>query len=288
MTEEEWLTCDDLYLLIRYLSGKLYHWGKPDTPPQASDRKMRLFACACCRRIDDLLDPGRRSLLGDIERVADGRLDRGSLLALVATLPDPEEEHLSSLPDRLDTRLLETTILDPCFGEMMEHNNAYLRACGLDPQAARAAYAAIWPAAAVTDATGDVWPKIYSHGFGRGTTQAPVAAARARAGVPPSEAGGVASWDDAVRREFREQARLLRDIVGNPFRPVAFPAAWLSPTVLALARTFYDEGAFPELPVLADALEDAGCTASVILEHLRGAGPHVRGCWALDLVLSKT
>jgi hypothetical protein len=57
--------------------------------------------------------------------------------------------------------------------------------------------------------------------------------------------------------------------------------------VLGLAKAIYGEGRFTDVPVLADALEEAGCADAEILTHLRGPGPHVRGCWALDLVLGK-
>jgi hypothetical protein len=84
------------------------------------------------------------------------------------------------------------------------------------------------------------------------------------------------------------QCYLVRDVFGNPFRPVTLDRSWLTPTVLALARSTYDNRAFDHLPILADALEDAGCSDAVILDHLRGPGPHVRGCFALDLVVGKS
>ncbi|HEY1381779.1 MAG TPA: hypothetical protein VGF55_33580 [Gemmataceae bacterium] len=83
---------------------------------------------------------------------------------------------------------------------------------------------------------------------------------------------------------------MLRDIFGNPFRPVAVEPAWLAwnhGTVPAIARRVYDERRFEDLPILADALEDAGCTNADLLAHCRGGGPHVRGCWAVDLLLGK-
>jgi hypothetical protein len=80
---------------------------------------------------------------------------------------------------------------------------------------------------------------------------------------------------------------LLRDVFGNPFRPVALDAYWLEPKVVALAQEIYDHRAFDRLPALAFALEEAGCTNAEILAHCRGPGPHVRGCWVLDLVLGK-
>lgn len=80
----------------------------------------------------------------------------------------------------------------------------------------------------------------------------------------------------------------LRDIFGNPFRPVTIDPAWLTSTVAALATSVYDERAFDRLPILADALQDAGCDDEHVLAHLRGPGPHARGCWVVDLVLGKS
>ncbi len=87
--------------------------------------------------------------------------------------------------------------------------------------------------------------------------------------------------------ELATNCDLLRDIFGNPFRPVAVDPAWLTSDVVALAEGVYEERAFDRLPILADALMDAGCDNADLLGHLRGEGPHVRGCWALDLILGK-
>ena len=79
---------------------------------------------------------------------------------------------------------------------------------------------------------------------------------------------------------------LLREIFGNPFRPVAREPSWLTTDVLAIARGIYDERAFDRMPILADALQDAGCDNEDVLNHCRDAKQlHVRGCWVLDLVL---
>ena len=83
------------------------------------------------------------------------------------------------------------------------------------------------------------------------------------------------------------QAARLRDIVGNPFRPVAFDARWRTADVRGLARGIYEDRAFDRMPLLADALMDAGCDTDDILTHCRGDGPHVRGCWVVDLLLGK-
>ncbi len=91
------------------------------------------------------------------------------------------------------------------------------------------------------------------------------------------------------------QQELLLEILGNPFRPVALNAAWLTPAVLSLAQAAYKYLALPagtldpdRLAVLADSLEEAGCTNPDILGHLRGPGPHVRGCHIVDMLLDKT
>jgi hypothetical protein len=89
-------------------------------------------------------------------------------------------------------------------------------------------------------------------------------------------------------RERLLQIHYLRDIFGNPFRPVALDPAWRTPAVTALAHGIYTDRRFDAMPILADALEEAGCTSEDILAHCRGDGPHVRGCWAVDLILGKT
>jgi hypothetical protein len=80
------------------------------------------------------------------------------------------------------------------------------------------------------------------------------------------------------------QAQLLRDIFGNPFCPVTLNPSWLTGTVINLARSTYEDRAFDRMPIMADALEDAGCTDEAILAHCRGPSLHVRGCWVIDLI----
>jgi hypothetical protein len=93
---------------------------------------------------------------------------------------------------------------------------------------------------------------------------------------------GNAAWEVAEA----EHAVMLRDIFGNPFRPVTLDPAWLTSDVLALARGIYDERAFDRMPILADALQDAGCNNDDVLNHCRDANAvHVRGCWLVDLLL---
>jgi hypothetical protein len=84
-----------------------------------------------------------------------------------------------------------------------------------------------------------------------------------------------------------EQAEFLRCIFGNPFCSVTFDPAWRTSTAVGIADAIYADRAFDRLPILADALQDAGCEDAAILDHCRGPGPHVRGCWVVDLVLGK-
>jgi hypothetical protein len=94
--------------------------------------------------------------------------------------------------------------------------------------------------------------------------------------------------------EDRRQCADIRDVFGNPFRRVPFSASWRSPAVVVVAQAAYEERLQPgdvldnaRLAILADALEEAGCTEQAILEHLRGPGQHVPGCWALDQALGR-
>src|SRR5207249_2347833 len=100
----------------------------------------------------------------------------------------------------------------------------------------------------------------------------------------------LAAWDTACDAGMQRQATLLQEVLGNPFRPAESNPAWLSwrgGLLRSMARQVYDSGDFRDLPVLADALEDAGCTDPDMLSHCRKGEGHVRGCWALDLLLGK-
>ena len=91
--------------------------------------------------------------------------------------------------------------------------------------------------------------------------------------------------------EWRPLVSILRDVAGNPFCQIDATQDWLSwndGTVRKIAQAIYDERAFDCMPILADALEDAGCDNADMLAHCRGPGPHVRGCWVVDLLLGKS
>ena len=99
-----------------------------------------------------------------------------------------------------------------------------------------------------------------------------------------------AAHDTVEATEQTEQVRLLRDIFGNPFRFPSMDPAWLrwsDGTVVKIAQSIYDDRNFDRLPILADALEEAGCRDTDILGHCRQPAEHVRGCWVIDVVLAK-
>jgi hypothetical protein len=102
--------------------------------------------------------------------------------------------------------------------------------------------------------------------------------------------------EEAFESEQQAQVILLRDIFGNPFRPIPFELSWRTNTVISLAWQMYEARDFSAMPILADAIQEvpsarregfAGCESADVLDHCRGSDPHVRGCWVVDLVLGK-
>jgi hypothetical protein len=96
--------------------------------------------------------------------------------------------------------------------------------------------------------------------------------------------GGVSQG--RLTNEQALQCEFVRDIFGNPFRPVEFDPRWRTSTTVDVARHMYDSRTFEVMPVLADALQDAECNNVFVLGHCHRSGPHVRGCWVLDSLLS--
>ncbi|HYT88704.1 MAG TPA: hypothetical protein VEL76_08350 [Gemmataceae bacterium] len=234
MTEQEWLECDDIRALLGYLVGR------------TSNRKFRLFGCACCRRIWPLLVEERwRKPVALAEWYADG-------LATAEELEAARQEMRWCLTE---------TVLQP-------------RSAAVDPWILTACSWAFGAAEAVLFETPFWNPGAASRGAANAAWAAAEAAWRGNRGTGPEP-------------EARQQQPVLRDIFENPYRPGWVEAAWLTPQVIALAGTIYEERTFEDLPVLADTLEEGGCDNQNILNHLREAGPHVRGCWAIDLLLGR-
>ncbi|AMV26450.1 hypothetical protein VT84_18775 [Gemmata sp. SH-PL17] len=92
---------------------------------------------------------------------------------------------------------------------------------------------------------------------------------------------------ERMDRSDKALCALLREIFGNPFRKIKCHRKWRTSTAVALAAQMYEARDFSAMPILADALQDAGCDNADVLNHCRGPGPHVRGCWVVDMVLGK-
>ena len=231
MTEAEWLACAYPTPMLEFLRGK------------ASERKLRLFACACCRRIWHLLIEERSLRAVEVaERFAEG------------TAPVPE---LNKAEDYANDVWNELAYADG--GVTDAQTDASEAACS----------AACYSKAAIASATSTSRSTAYA-----------------------------LSYDGREAVEHAEQCHLLRDIFANPFRPQPSlpPAvlAWNDGTVRRIAERVYEDRRLPEgtldtarLAILADALLDAGCDDEELLAHCRSAGPHVRGCWGVDLILGK-
>lgn len=244
MTEQEWFAT--AYTSELWCSEPL---------AACSLRKMRLWACACCRLIWHLIptERGRRAV-EVAERVADGRATEEERAAAQAEAERAREE---LGPERgsmgwVDAEVM--TAIEYTIAADLEDDPE-----GVSLHASRACrrFAAITDPKHTAPDRGN-----YDAGYG-----------------PPAI--------EAEEAACREHTILLREIVGNPFRPVAVATSWLTSEALALARGIYEEKAFDRMPILADALQDAGCDSDDVLDHCRGPGPHVRGCWVVDLVLGK-
>jgi hypothetical protein len=250
---------------------------------RASARKLRLFAAAGCRRVAHRLSPQEKELLRGVEEYADGRADlEEARRRLAASVPDAED---GRWPGRwpVRRRLRQPGGGGLSAGELarVEGDADWFPEILLLPDAA-------WSA------------RITARGIPRlRESEIPDEAIRLKApkgphGLPAWRArwDEVEEYIDAARRAERAwPAAALRDVFGNPFRPA--PAvdpgvlSWHGGTVRRLAEAVYAERAFDRLPVLADALEDAGGADAELLAHYRSGGEHVRGCWAVDLILGK-
>jgi hypothetical protein len=223
VTEAEWLTATDPEEMLGFLQDK------------TSDRKLRLFACACCRAVWDLItDSDAQTAVETAERYAAGLVGDEELRTVIRAI-EPKVAYF---------------VDDAGF------------------------------VAAATSAT--LWPIAHDGA---------ILAARV---IINDIYEGSLGYGDA----WQEFADTVRCIFGSPFRSSTLsPAilAWNDAAVVRLAQAAYEERHLPagtldngRLAVLADALEEAGCTDADILGHLRGLGPHVRGCWPVDLCLGKS
>ncbi len=260
MTEDEWLSCTDPLDMI----------GVPEV--RSSERKMRLFVIACCRRVWHLLSQPHYCYAVEIaERFADGDASMKELARARAVAEARYMEEFESTPSTTSAK-------------MAAPSRAF--------QAASLAFSE----------PGLLLSKYHtfagryragSYGVMRGVDGAANAVAYWSTKDGEREANEAAGAAEQI-----EQCRLLRDLIGNPFLPLTIKSellSWNEAVVLHLAQAAYDNRVLPSgtldntrLAILADALEEAGCTDRRILGHLRCDADHYRGCFVIDALLGKS
>jgi hypothetical protein len=233
MTEAQWDACTDPTPMLEFRRGK------------ASDRRLRLFAVACCRHVwPQLRDERFKAAVELAEQFADGKAARVELRAAWEAAEEAANPfHEEGEDDRVG-----------------------------------------WACAYAAYPDGSKWSVFAHHYCISGSLDEAV----------DLRWNLTSTWDTSLSREA---SRLLREVFGNPFRPVAAHSSWLEwngGAVVKMAQSAYEERSLPSgeldaarLAVLADALEDAGCGDAAVLAHCRGPGEHVRGCWVVDLLLGK-
>jgi hypothetical protein len=277
MQKSEWLTCAHLRAMLDCLHKKI--------PP----RKIRLWACACCRRVwEFVIDPRSRQGVGVAEQAADGYADEAALQSASTAAAAAEHDALRAL-------------------ESLARRTALAwRGLGKAERSRRAREQAILLSRA--EACAAVCQLVRLRDSVRGLCRiADTVARRARRAVVRAAHERLAeelalqeSWNAVKALRWRNepevnaqenaaQAALLRDVAGTPpFAPMRFDPAWRTADVLSLATALVERRHFAALPVLADALVKAGYREAALLEHLRSDGPHTYGCWAIDAILART
>ena len=213
----------------------------------SNDRKIRLFAIACCRQVPEWSDDKRiLRALGAAEQFANGELTEDELRKQFVVVHRAHNALLNSVRG-LNTKKkrAESLILLSCMSLLI-------------PSPPREK-----PTAEIQSVVGGL--------------------------IGDFDDEAEAALGAAVVTRFQILfPQLLRDIFGNPFRSVAFSSERRTDTAITLASQMYESREFSAMPILADALQDAGCTNEDILSHCRDPKQvHVRGCWVVDLVLGK-
>jgi hypothetical protein len=228
---------------------------------KATDRRFRLFGCACVRRMLSQLSDGRsRRAVEESERWAEGLLTGEELAAIRKGAAEAAKEA-----------------------------RGRLRAARAAPSRAQDEVRELKRTSNLADIPHMLlewieWPEL-SPPDNQGRSEASSAEAAENLVY-------AISWVETGQfEETPSLCRVVREVFGNPFRPITIDPLWLAwngGTVFHLAQGIYDNQAFDRLPILTDALEEAGCQDADILGHCRQPGPHVLGCWVVDLLLGKS
>jgi hypothetical protein len=245
MTETEWQECADPAGMLDFLRGKV------------SPRKQRLFACACCRRIESfLVDQRSRRLIEVSEQFADGRATARRLQSAWDSADEAEQGIHHRDGSNVEQRSAQAVMH---LGVNLDLAEALGMAVETMGEAARnAAYETNWRTP------------------GKDHAQ--------------RQAADHAAYVAGASVELAKQAALLRELIGNPFRRVVVAPEWLAwsdGTVRKLAGGVYEAQGFERMGILGDALEEAGCSDDAILAHCRAETDHVRGCWLVDILTGR-
>src|ERR1700677_1468227 len=260
MTEAQWLDCTDPGKKLCLFRGRLRN---------GYNRKIRLFACACCRIIwENLIDERSRKAVEVAERHADGKATDEELRAASTAAAQAHREVFDVLGKA---------------GASMEWAAVY----AADAIPFHGARNVIWMAA---------YPRYLEIRKKRPDDRDDISLVPctiAKQGGPLSLVLG--NWKVSRLNEVEPTGAdkpillaLLNDIFGNPYRPITLDPTWLSHKVVSLAQGIYDDRAFDRLRLVAEALEETGCDSPAVVAHCRETGPHVRGCWVVDLLLGKS
>jgi hypothetical protein len=249
MTEAEWRSCDDWLSLLLFVIDRL------------SVRRGQLYLCAGLRGLGDrLYADASRSAVAVVERAADGQA---------------EAEEVRAMSWEAETPTFELDF-DPAFirkrqAKWGDYGDDVRRLIGMGVYA-EADIAGAGPLGAERDRR-----RLLN------------AAHIAYHTVGYAREGGLTVHlaEHLARQPEWPGAWLVREVAGDPFRPPEFDPRWRTADVVGLARAIYDDRAFERMPILADALMDAGCEEEAVISHCRDTRSHVRGCWVLDLVLDK-
>jgi hypothetical protein len=247
MTEAEWRACCDPEPMLRALGRRV------------SKRKMLLFACACVRRLWGTIPESHlRRVVEVAELVADKQATRQAADEVRAHFRERGGDAPPYLNDKIGGHAYSA----------LEQLAMAMTKPFVPSVTLQAEYV-------ISSVRGGVaYRAFHSSGYKRGSEPANE--------TPP--------WLEAESAERSAQALLLRDLIHSPSTiPVCETAwqEWNNGTIRNLARAIYDDRSFDGLAIVADALEDSGCTNADVLNHCRDGGVHVRGCWVVDLVLGK-
>jgi hypothetical protein len=267
MTEAEWLAATDPRAMLESLG------------PNASSRKLRLFCCASCLRAADLLTTDyvrhARNAIVLFEQHLEGLAsDQELQAAWDGVVRDAvNADHAIAHPGEAGYYAIsDAAVAVDCIRRNHVAGAAYCAASAI-------AYDLLARSGnpTVRRIASEWTPRTRPPGF-----------SRERWDGDEVEIRRLPAYVQALATEQRSQCSLLRDIFGNPVRATSIKGEWLTSDAVALASGIYRGKAFDRLPILADALQDAGCDSAEMLGHCRGPGPHVRGCWVVDLLLGKS